>query len=168
MAVTRSESRWRALGARRSITVKPRLPAPCDSTVGSSGMVGISLLTLVPRISGGSETYARELVLALARVGRLEYHVFAPTLAPDAVDGLPGTTVKTYPAAESMPGRIAAMALATAFPSRIRRELSPERLEALHFPLTITIPRGTGLPAATSVLDLQHELFPGFFSRAEL
>jgi glycosyltransferase involved in cell wall biosynthesis len=131
-------------------------------------MVGISLLTLVPRISGGSETYARELVRALARVGRLEYHVFAPTLAPDAIDGLPGTTVRAYAAARSMPGRIAAMAFATAFPARIRRELSPGRLQALHFPLTITIPRGTGLPAATSVLDLQHELFPRFFSRAEL
>jgi len=131
-------------------------------------MVGISLLTLVPRISGGSETYARELVRALARVGRLEYHVFAPTLAPDAIDGLPGTTVSTYAAAASLPGRVAAMAVATAFPARIKRELSPERLRALHFPLTITIPRGTGVPAATSVLDLQHELFPRFFSRAEL
>jgi glycosyltransferase involved in cell wall biosynthesis len=131
-------------------------------------MVGISLLTLVPRISGGSETYARELVRALARVGRLDYHVFAPTLAPDAIDGLPGTTLSTYAAAESMPGRIGAMAVATVFPARIRRELSAERLEALHFPLTITIPRGTGLPAATSVLDLQHELFASFFSRAEL
>jgi glycosyltransferase involved in cell wall biosynthesis len=120
-------------------------------------MVGISLLTLVPRISGGSETYARELVRALARVGTLEYHVFAPTLAPDAVDGLPGTTVRNYPAAESMP-----------FPARLQREFSPNRLQALHFPLTITIPRGTGVPAATSVLDLQHELFPRFFSRAEL
>src|SRR5262245_59469095 len=130
-------------------------------------MVGISLLTLVPRISGGSETYARELVRALARVGRLEYHVFAPTLAPDAIDGLPGTTVRAYAATESTPGRIAAMAVATAFPSRIKRELSPE-LRALHFPLTITIPRRTGVPAATTVLDLQHELFPGFFSRAEL
>jgi glycosyltransferase involved in cell wall biosynthesis len=131
-------------------------------------MVGISLLTLVPRISGGSETYARELVRALARVGRLDYHVFAPTLAPDAIDGLPGTTVKTYAAAGSMPGRIAAMAVATAFPARIRSELPLERLRALHFPLTIAIPRGTGVPAATSVLDLQHEFFPGFFSRAEL
>ena len=131
-------------------------------------MVGISLLTLVPRISGGSETYARELVRALARVGRLEYHVFAPTLAPDAIDGLPGTTVSTYAAAESMPGRIAAMAAATVFPARIKRELSPGRLDALHFPLTIMIPRGTGVPATTSVLDLQHELFPRFFSRAEL
>jgi glycosyltransferase involved in cell wall biosynthesis len=131
-------------------------------------MVGISLLTLVPRISGGSETYARELVRALARVGRLDYHVYASKLAPDAIDGLPGTTVSTYAAAESIPGRIAAMAMAAAFPARIKRELSPERLRALHFPLTITIPRGTGVPAATSVLDLQHELFPRFFSRAEL
>ena len=32
-------------------------------------MVGISLLTLVPGVVGGSETYARELVRALARVG---------------------------------------------------------------------------------------------------
>jgi len=130
-------------------------------------MVGISQLTLVPRISGGSETYARELVRALARVGRLDYHVFAPTLAPDAIDGLPGTTVATYAASETTPRRIAAMATATAFPAQIRREFSPERLRALHFPLTITIPRGTGVPAATSILDLQHELFPSFFSRSE-
>jgi glycosyltransferase involved in cell wall biosynthesis len=131
-------------------------------------MVGISLLTLVPRISGGSETYARELVRALARVGRLDYHVFAPKIARDAVDGLPGTTVSAYAAARAMPGRMRAMALATAFPGRIRRELDPARLTALHFPLTIAIPRGTGVPSATSVLDLQHEIYPRFFSRAEL
>jgi glycosyltransferase involved in cell wall biosynthesis len=131
-------------------------------------MIGISLLTLVPRISGGSETYAEELVRALARVGRLEYQVFVPRLAPDAADGLSGTIVSSYPAAWSMPGRVRAMAQATAFPGRLRRELMAERrLDALHFPLTITIPRGTGVPAATSVLDLQHELLPQFFSRAE-
>jgi glycosyltransferase involved in cell wall biosynthesis len=131
-------------------------------------MIGISLLTLVPRISGGSETYARELVRALARVGRLEYHVFAPTLAPDAIDGLPGTTVSTYPASRSTLGRVAAMGAATAFPARIRRDFAIETLGALHFPLTIAIPRGTQIPTATSVLDLQHEFFPRFFSRAEL
>ena len=35
--------------------------------------VGLSLLTLVPGISGGSETYARELARALARIGTHEY-----------------------------------------------------------------------------------------------
>jgi glycosyltransferase involved in cell wall biosynthesis len=131
-------------------------------------MVGISLLTLVPRLSGGSETYARELVRALARVGRLEYRVFAPSIAPDAVDGLPGTTVLSYRASRSTPGRLLAMGLATAAPGRVRRELGTESLDALHFPLTLVIPRGSGVPAATSILDLQHELYPRFFSRAEL
>src|SRR5215210_2715510 len=130
-------------------------------------MVGISLLTLVPQLSGGSETYARELARALARVGRLDYRVFTPAIAPDAADGLPGTTVSSYRASRTLPGRVRAMATATAFPGRLRRELGTERLSALHFPLTIAIPRGIGVPSATSILDLQHELFPHFFSRAE-
>ena len=50
--------------------------------------VGLSLLTLVPGISGGSETYARELCRALARVGRHQYEVLAPTLAPEAGDSV--------------------------------------------------------------------------------
>ena len=50
--------------------------------------VALPLLTLVPGISGGSETYARELCRALARVGAHEYEAFVPTLAPDAGGGL--------------------------------------------------------------------------------
>ena len=59
-------------------------------------MVGISLLTLVPGISGGSETYARELCRALARVGELRYQVFVPEIARDGGDGLPTTVVTRY------------------------------------------------------------------------
>lgn len=130
-------------------------------------MIGISLLTLVPGVMGGSEIYARELVRALARVGRLEYRVFAPRIAPDLVGRLPGTTVDSYPAGSTTAGRLRAMAQATAFPGRIRREFEVRQLSALHFPLTIAIPRGANVPTVTSVLDLQHELFPDFFSRAE-
>ena len=39
--------------------------------------VALSMLTLVPGISGGSETYARELTKGLARVGRHDYSVLA-------------------------------------------------------------------------------------------
>jgi glycosyltransferase involved in cell wall biosynthesis len=131
-------------------------------------MVGISLLTLVPRISGGSETYARELVRALARVGRLEYHVYAPEIATDAADGLDGSVVGSYRASRTTPGRIMAMAGVTAFPGRLRNEIAATAPNLLHFPLTVTIPRKTGLPYVTSVLDLQHEVYPRFFSRAEL
>jgi glycosyltransferase involved in cell wall biosynthesis len=126
--------------------------------------VGISLLTLVPRISGGSETYARELVRALARVGRHEYRVFLPSIADD-VEGLPAEVVPEYRASRSMPGRIAAMAEASLLGARVRRRFAG--LDALHFPLTVMIPRVSEPPAAATVLDLQHELLPEFFSRAE-
>jgi len=126
------------------------------------------MLTLVPGIVGGSETYARELCRALARVGRLEYHAFVPTIAPDAGDGLPTSLVEGYRASRSMPGRMAAMSLAAVAPARLRRALRASELDAIHFPLSIMLPPLDAPPAATTVLDVQHEVFPEFFSRAEL
>jgi glycosyltransferase involved in cell wall biosynthesis len=136
----------------------------CDA----SRVVGISLLTLVPGISGGSETYARELCRALARVGELDYRVFVPPIAADAGDGLPSDVVHGYRASRTMRGRIAAMSLAAARPGPLRRALRVEQLEALHFPLSVMLPPVSRPPAATSVLDLQHEHHPEFFGRAEL
>jgi glycosyltransferase involved in cell wall biosynthesis len=126
--------------------------------------VGISLLTLVPGVSGGSETYARELVRALGRVGTLQYRVFLPTIAAD-VDGLPAEVVQEYRASRSTPGRIVAMTAGTLAGARLRRRFA--QLDAIHFPLSVMIPRVTEPPAVSSVLDLQHELLPEFFSRAE-
>jgi glycosyltransferase involved in cell wall biosynthesis len=126
--------------------------------------VGISLLTLVPRISGGSETYARELVRALGRVGEHSYRVLLPTIARD-VDGLPSEIVEEYRASTSMPGRIAAMTEGVVRGRRLRRRLTG--VEVVHFPLTVMIPRVSTPPAVTTVLDLQHEFLPEFFSRAE-
>jgi glycosyltransferase involved in cell wall biosynthesis len=131
-------------------------------------MIGISMLTLVPGVVGGSETYARELCRALARVGRLEYHAFVPTIAPDAGDGLDSTVVREYRSSRSMPGRMAAMSLAAAAPGRLRRALHTDELAAIHFPLSVMLPPLVTPPAATTVLDVQHEVFPEFFSRAEL
>ena len=92
--------------------------------------VGISLLTLVPRISGGSETYARELVRALGRVGTGSYRVLVPTIATD-VDGLPTEVVEEYRAARSMPGRIAAMTEGVVRGRRLRRRLADAGRRAL-------------------------------------
>jgi glycosyltransferase involved in cell wall biosynthesis len=130
-------------------------------------VVGISLLTLVPGVVGGSETYVRELCRALARRGELDYRVFVPTIAPDAADGLPARTVAAYPAGRTMPARIRAMALAAARPGPLRRELELDRLDAIHFPLSVMLPRVDRPPAVSSVLDVQHEVSPEFFSRAE-
>jgi len=131
-------------------------------------VVGISLLTLVPGISGGSETYARELCRALARVGTLEYRVFVPSIAPDASDGLPSSVAGGYRASRTMPGRIAAMSHAALRPGPLRRELELDGLDAIHFPLSVMLPPVAEPPAATTVLDLQHEEHPEFFGRAEL
>ena len=129
-------------------------------------MFGISLLTLVPGVVGGSETYARELTRALARVGELEYRVFTSTLAPDAADGLPGQTVRHYRASRTIPGRLLAMSSAAVSPA-LRRELELDRLDGLHYAMTVAIPPVREPPTVVTLQDLQHELQPQFFSRAE-
>jgi glycosyltransferase involved in cell wall biosynthesis len=131
-------------------------------------VVGISLLTLVPRVVGGSETYARELVRALGRVGELDYRVFVPTIATDAADGLPARTVSAYRASSRSRLRVVAMALAVLRAGQLRRALDLASLGAVHFPLTVMLPPLQAPPAAVTVLDLQHELYPRWFSPAEL
>ncbi len=131
--------------------------------------VGISLLTLVPGVVGGSETYARELTRALARVGELEYEAFVPPIAQDAADGLPSRVIREYGARTTTAGRASAMARAWAAPGRLRRALRLDTLDAVHFPLSVMIPPpGDTAPAAVTVHDLQHETYPEFFSRGEL
>ena len=126
-------------------------------------MVGISLLTLVPGVVGGSETYARELCRGLARVGELEYRVFVPTIAEDAADGLESRVVRGYPASFSTLGRMRAMAGSLVRGNRLRRELGLDELDAVHFPLSVMLPLVSDTPAATTILDLQHEFLPENF-----
>jgi glycosyltransferase involved in cell wall biosynthesis len=89
-----------------------------------------------------------------------------PAIAEDAGDGLETTVVAEYRASRSSAGRMAAMASAAARPGRIRRHFAG--LDAIHFPLSVMLPPVDTPPAATTVLDVQHEVFPEFFSRAEL
>jgi glycosyltransferase involved in cell wall biosynthesis len=126
--------------------------------------VGISLLTLVPGISGGSETYVRELIRALGRGGTLEYRVFLPEIAAD-VEGLPSEVMSDYAASRTTPGRLAAMARATLRGGPLARRFAG--LDLVHFPLSVMIPRTSSPPAVSTVLDVQHEVIPEFFSRAE-
>jgi glycosyltransferase involved in cell wall biosynthesis len=124
--------------------------------------VALPLLTLVPGVSGGSETYARELCRGLARVGRHDYEALVPTLAPDAGDGLPTLVATGYRAATTTPGRLRAMAGGVLRPGRLRGWA--EEAEVVHYPLTVPIPPA-GRPSVLTLLDVQHldlpELFPG-------
>ena len=106
--------------------------------------VGLSLLTLVPGISGGSETYARELCRALARVGAHDYEALVPTLAPDAGGGLPSVVATGYRASTTTPGRLFAMGRAALRPGALRAQL--EGADLVHYPLTVPVPGVRGPP----------------------
>lgn len=126
--------------------------------------VGISLLTLAPGDLGGSETYARQLVRALARVGSHEYTVFVPARAKDAAGGLPAVEVKEPRVGRRGPSRIAGMALS----ARRSRELPSrlERIDALHYALTVPVPGTETTPTVVTLHDLQHRDLPDFFGPA--
>jgi glycosyltransferase involved in cell wall biosynthesis len=127
-------------------------------------MVAIPLLTLVPGRLGGSETYVRELLRALGRVGRHDYRVVLPPVAPDAAEGLPSLAASGYLRARKTPERLLAIGLASARPSRLRGDLGAAEL--VHFPLTIELPR-TPLPKVVTLHDVQHLDLPEMFPRAE-
>jgi glycosyltransferase involved in cell wall biosynthesis len=126
--------------------------------------VGLSLLTLVPGRIGGSETYARELLRALSRVGSLDYTVYASKLASDLDAGLQVEVVPEYHAARSDAGRLATMTYSTLRPAAIRRRLAGS--DVVHFPLTVPIPPGVPRHAIT-LHDVQHLDLPDMFPRAE-
>jgi len=129
-------------------------------------VIGISLLTLVPGLFGGTETYARELIRGLSRVGELEYRVLVSDLAEDATDGLTGVSVSGYRSSRSTAGRLAAMGHSTVS-RRVRRELRRDDLDAIHFPLSIMMPPLRHPPAVTTVHDVLDKIHPEVFSRPE-
>jgi len=125
--------------------------------------VGISLLTLAPNDLGGSETYARQLVRALSRIGTLEYAVIVPAHAKDAAEGLLAIEVSDPPIGRRGPARIAAMA----FAARRTRGLGAKvaDLDVVHYALTVPVP-GTKAPTVVTLHDIQHRDLPDFFGPA--
>ena len=125
--------------------------------------VGLSLLTLSPGESGGSETYARQLIRALGRVGTNDYTVLVPARAKDAAGGLPTVEVKDPPVGRRGPMRIAAMALAARRTKAVTSHVA--EFDVLHYPLTVPSP-GTQAPTVVTLHDTQHRDLPEFFGPA--
>ena len=126
--------------------------------------VGISLLTLAPGDLGGSETYARQLVKALASVGTHEYAVFVPARAKDAAGSLPAIEVKEPAVAKRGPARIAGLALSTFRSKRVQTKL--DTVDVVHYALTVPLPRTT-TPTVVTLHDVQHLDLPDFFGPAK-
>jgi len=125
--------------------------------------VGLSLLTFSPGDMGGSETYARELVAALGRVGTLDYAVLVPARARDAAGSLSAIEVKDAPVGQRGPLRIVTTALQARRTKGVGDQLST--LDAVHYPLTVPSPR-VHAPTIVTLHDVQHRDLPEFFGPA--
>ena len=126
--------------------------------------VSLSLLTVVPGVSGGSETYARQLCQALARVGAHDYETLVSTLAANAGGGLPSVVASGYRASTTTPGRLRAMTAAWLRPGDLRGQL--EHADVVHYPLTVPVPP-VERPTVLTLLDVQHLDLPDLFPRGE-
>ena len=130
--------------------------------------VGLSALTLVPGVVGGSEVAFRALARELPKLPDLDITVFAPRIARDAGEGTRTRVIASYPASTSTPGRLFAMSRALVAGGAIRREMHLETVDVIHFPFSTMIPTVDSVPTVSSILDLQHEYLPEFFSKPEL
>jgi glycosyltransferase involved in cell wall biosynthesis len=121
-------------------------------------VVAIPVLTLVPGHVGGSETYVRELLRALADVGEHDYRVVLPPAARDAAGSLPSVVAESYGG-----NRLLAMTRGAVDP-RYARLLGDARV--VHYPLTVPLPRARARRVVT-LHDVQHLDLPELFSRVE-
>ena len=126
--------------------------------------VGLSMLTLVPGVVGGSETDARAVCRALAETGAADATAFVPTLAADAGDGLPSVVIDEYPASTGRRRRLAAMTRAAIGLRSVRRRF--EAIDVVHYPVTVPVPP-LDLPTVVTLHDVQHLDLPQLFSRGE-
>jgi glycosyltransferase involved in cell wall biosynthesis len=132
--------------------------------------VAVSLLTLFPGRSGGTETYARALVQELGRgaAGADNVTVLASPQVAAALEGPRPRVhvVRSYRPGDGTATRLAAMTFAGIAPWVAGRDV-PAGIELVHYPVTIPIPRVAGAARVVSLNDVQHHELPEFFSPPE-
>ena len=145
------------------------LPLEADKLfVRRAGMIGLSLLTLVPGASGaGIERYARDLCRGLGRYGSRAYVGLPPDRRAGRGRRNTRRVISAYPASRSLAGRAFAMARTVGRPGVWCGRCLGGGVKALHYPLTVMVPPVTGSPAAVTITDVQHEVYPEFFSAPE-
>lgn len=132
---------------------------------GSALRVAMPMVNFVPGGMGGTETYARELVRALAERDDVVLDLFVPQPADGVV--LSGSeTVLPIACRGSTSGRLASVVRGLVDP-RVRHAVRSHQPDVVHFPFTVPVPWGVGAPRVLTVHDLQHRDMPEFFGRAE-
>lgn len=133
--------------------------------------LAFALLTLVPGKAGGAESSVRELLREFSRGnGPERVTVLANPLVARGYAGFARgpvglREVAAFRTGEGTARRLAAIAAAPILTRGLRR-LAP-RVDVLHHPVTVPVPRLAGTPTVTTIHDLQHHDLPALFSRAE-
>ena len=130
--------------------------------------VGLCALTLIPDVVGGSETAFRALLRELPKFPDIDPLVYLSKISADAHEDLPHDVIMRYRANRSNRGRFLGMSEATFAGGQIRKEMKLDRIDVLHFPFSTMIPTVTSVPTISSILDVQHEFIPQFFSAPEI
>lgn len=132
---------------------------------GSALRVAMPMVNFVPGGMGGTETYARELVNALAGLDDIRLQIFVPQPASEIFpSGL--KTVLPLAGKGSTAGRLGSVLRGLGDP-RVRSAVQASRPDVVHFPFTVPVPWDLGAPRVLTVHDLQHRDMPEFFGRAE-
>lgn len=132
---------------------------------GSVLRVAMPMVNFVQGGMGGTETYARALVKALAERDDLQLDLFVPQSA-DGTFPSGSATVLPLCGRESTTGRLASVLRGLADP-RVRRTVRAHQPDVVHFPFTVPVPWSLGAPRVLTVHDLQHRDLPDFFPTAE-
>lgn len=118
--------------------------------------------TWVPGQMGGTETYARALLAALADRRDVAVTALVPA---DLADALPeGIRIVTGRRSDAVGGRLGQLGLALAKGRRIGRSTGPAAVA--HYPFTVLAPR-LPVPMIPTLHDVQHLDLPELFSRPE-
>lgn len=130
--------------------------------------VGISMPTLVPGGMGGTETYARELIRALAHDVALDVTTFVARPASGFAGAAKERILEGVTGGASGLARLRTLGEAAVLHRHaIRRALSS--VDVVHVPFTVSVPSPPrGVPLVQTLHDVQHLDLPHLFTRSEL
>jgi glycosyltransferase involved in cell wall biosynthesis len=130
--------------------------------------VAIACYELVPGRSGGTETYARSLADAISVEPAVHCTVAVSPLGRGALaNGRVDELV--LPAKPTVVQRLRrGLGLGPDFETTVAEQIDRHGFDVVHFPQSAIFPHGVRAPKVLSMMDIQHEYLPQFFSADEV
>lgn len=127
--------------------------------------VGVPAWTFVAGGMGGTETYAAQLLAALARRPDVEVTTFVNPTGHGVLPSSREVLEAALPSSGSSRDRLALAARGLVPPAGTREAL--RACDVLHYPFSVPVPRVRQRPWVVTLHDVQHLDLPHLFSRAE-